>query len=89
MAQSQLVFAPLTQARFTSGLCTENNWLLTSAFDNMLLSLSARYQKKEEDAKLSLHGAHCDIRSFFLLVTLSLQWDPPPLPAPPVLDAHL
>ena len=32
---------------------------------------------EEKDAKLSFHGARCDIRSFFPLVTLSLQWDPP------------
>ena len=85
MTQSQLVFTLLTQAQFASGLCTENDWLLTSAPDDTLLPHSARHQKKEKDAELSLHGARCDIRSFFFfLVTLFLQWRPPL-----VLDAHL
>ena len=85
MTQSQLVFPQLTQAQFTSGLCTENAWLLTSAFDNVLLSLSTRCQKKEKDAKLSLHGTHCDIRSFFFSWLLFSSSGTPPL----VLDAHL
>ena len=73
------MFAPLTQAQFTSGLCTENDWLLTSAFDNISLSLSDRYQKKKKkDTKLSLHGACCDIRSFFPPVTLPSSGNPPP-----------
>ena len=73
------MFALLTQAQFASGLCTENDWLLTSAFDNTLLSHSARHQKKEKDAKLSLHGARCDIRSFvFSWLHFSSSGDPPP-----------
>ena len=86
MTQSQLVFALLTQAQFASGLGTENDWLLTSAPDDTLLSHSARHQKKEKDAELSLHGARCDIRSFvFSWLHFSSSGDPPP----PVLDAHL
>ena len=56
------MFALLTQAQFASGLGTENDWLLTSAPDDTLLSHSARHQKKEKDAELSLNGARCDIR---------------------------
>ena len=59
------MFTLLTQAQFASGLGTENDWLLTSASDDTLLPHSARHQKKEKDAELSLHGARCDIRSFF------------------------
>ena len=35
---------------------------------------------EEKDAKLSLHGACCDIRSFFPPGYSSLQWEPPPTP---------
>ena len=79
MTQSQLVFTLLTQAQFASGLCTENDWLLTSAPDDTLLSHSARHQKKEKDAELSLRGARCDIRSFvFSWLHFSSSGDPPP-----------
>ena len=90
MTQSQLVFTPLTQTQFTSGLCTENDWLLTSAFDNISLSLSDRDQKKKKkkDAKLGLHGACCDIRSFFPPGYSFPPVGTPPRPGP-VLDAHL
>ena len=72
------MFTLLTQAQFASGLCTENDWLLTSASDDTLLSHSARHQKKEKDAELSLHGARCDIRSFFFSWLLfSSSGDPP------------
>ena len=50
------MFALLTQAQFASGLGTENDWLLTSASDDTLLSHSARHQKKEKDAKLREMG---------------------------------
>ena len=68
----------LTQAQFTSGLGAENDWLLTSAFDNILLSLSTRYQKEEKDGTLSLHGTRCNIRSFSpWLMLFSSSGDPP------------
>ena len=68
----------LTQAQFASGLGAENDWLLTSAFDNILLSLSTRYQKEEKDGKLSLHGTRCNIRSFSpWLMLFSSSGDPP------------
>ena len=73
------MFALLTQAQFASGLGTENDWLLTSASDDTLLSHSARHQKKEKDAKLSLHGARCDIRSFFFPGYSFPSVAPPPL----------
>ena len=47
---------PAHTSAVASGLCTENDWLLTSAFDNTLLSHSARHQKKEKDAKLREMG---------------------------------
>ena len=72
---------PAHTSTVASGLCTENDWLLTSA----LLSHSARHQKKEKDAKLSLHGARCDIRSFFFPGYSFPSVATPPL----VLDAHL
>ena len=65
---------PAHTSTVASGLCTENDWFLTSAFGNISLSLSDRYQKKKKkDTKLSFHGGRCDIRSFPPLVTLSLH----------------
>lgn len=43
-------FAP---THTSTGLGAENDRLLTSAFDNILLSLSTRYQKEEKDGKLT------------------------------------
>ena len=69
---------PAHTSTVASGLCTENDWLLTSASDDTLLPHSARHQKKEKDAELSLHGARCDIRSFFFSWLLfSSSGDPP------------
>lgn len=67
---------PAHTSTVASGLCTENDWLLTSTSDDTLLSHSARHQKKEKDAEPSLHGAHCDIRSLFFPGYFSSSGDP-------------
>ena len=74
----------LTQAQFTSGLGAENDRLLTSAFDNILLSLSTRYQKEEKDGNLTTWNTLWYQVIFPLVNVVFFQWR-----SPLVLDAHL
>ena len=74
----------LTQEQFTSGLGAENDRLLTSAFDNILLSLSTRYQKEEKDGKLTTWNTLWYQVIFPLVNVVFFQWR-----SPLVLDAHL
>lgn len=75
---ASLFLNAFTPTHTSTGLGAENDRLLTSAFDNILLSLSTRYQKEEKDGKLSLHGTRCDIRSFFPWLMLSSSSGDPP-----------
>ena len=64
----------LTQAQFTSGLGAENDRLLTSAFDNILLSLSTRYQKEEKGGKLTTWNTLQYQVIFPLVKVVFFQW---------------